>query len=273
MQQRRHFGRAGKHHSAYAVIRRQLRADGFATAWQKLHYAWRNAGFEQNVDPLGGNQWGLLGRFCQHAVTGGQRGGDLSGENGQREVPRADTDHRTERAVGFVIEIVAHLARIVMQEINRLAHFGNRVAEGFTRFAHQNADQLLHLAFHQDRGAFQNCGTLLRRCSKPDRRVIDGIFQRQLYLAFGGFTHKSDNIFRFGRVDNGLHFTGVHRLRKNRFGLPFLQRAVEQGRGERRQAVFVRQIQTRRVDAIFPVQLARQGDFRVREADLAFLCR
>ncbi|MNE67435.1 hypothetical protein D3C80_1630450 [compost metagenome] len=131
---------------------------------------------------------------------------------------------------------------------------------------------MLHLAFHQDRGAFQNRRTLLRWRGKPDRCVIDGIFQRQFDFTFGCFAHKSDDIFWFGWVNHRLHFTGVDRLLKNRFGLPFLQRAVEQGGGERRQTVFVRQIQARRVDAIFSVQLARQRDFWVREADLAFLC-
>jgi hypothetical protein len=37
--------------------------------------------------------------------------------------------------VGFVIEIIADLAGIVVQEVYRLAHFGNGVAEAFTRFS------------------------------------------------------------------------------------------------------------------------------------------
>lgn len=63
----------------------------------------------------------------------------------------------------FVVEIITHLTGVVVQEVDRLTHFGDGVAEGFTRFTHQNADKLLHLIFHQHRRAFQNGGTLLRR--------------------------------------------------------------------------------------------------------------
>jgi hypothetical protein len=37
---------------------------------------------------------GLLGRLGQHRVAGGQRRAHLAGEDGQREVPGADADHR-----------------------------------------------------------------------------------------------------------------------------------------------------------------------------------
>ncbi len=39
-----------------------------------------------------GDQRGLLGRFGQHRIAGGQRRRDLTGEDRQREVPRADAD-------------------------------------------------------------------------------------------------------------------------------------------------------------------------------------
>ncbi len=46
---------------------------------------------------LGGDQRRLLGGLGQHRVAGRQRRRDLAGEDGQREVPRADADHRAER--------------------------------------------------------------------------------------------------------------------------------------------------------------------------------
>ncbi|VTM88984.1 Uncharacterised protein [Raoultella ornithinolytica] len=65
--------------------------------------------------------------------------------------------------MGFIIEIVAHLTGIVVEEIDGFADFGDGVAEGFTGFADQNADQRLHLIFHQHRRAFKDRRSLLRR--------------------------------------------------------------------------------------------------------------
>ncbi len=175
--------------------------------------------------------------------------------------------------MGFVVEIIAHLTGVVVQEVDRLAHFGDGVAEGFTRFAHQNADKRLHLIFHQHRRAFQNGGTLLRRGGEPDRGVIHRAVQRLIHLRFGGFTHVADDIFWLRRVDDRLHVAVSNGLLQHRFRLPLLQRAVEQGRGEGRQTVFVGEIQPRRVDATLAVQLARQGNLRMRQANLAFLGR
>jgi hypothetical protein len=45
--------------------------------------------------------------------------------------------------VGIIGEIIAHLYRVVMQEIDRFAHFGDGVGEGFAGFAHQQAQQWL----------------------------------------------------------------------------------------------------------------------------------
>ncbi|MNC16785.1 hypothetical protein D3C75_646470 [compost metagenome] len=80
--------------------------------------------------------------------------------------------------MGFVIEIIAYLACVVMQEIDRFTHFGNRIAEGFTGFAHQNANQLLHLTFHDHRCTLKNRGAFLRRRGEPDWRVVYRAFQR-----------------------------------------------------------------------------------------------
>ncbi|MNY42377.1 hypothetical protein D3C86_1772610 [compost metagenome] len=129
-----------------------------------------------------------------------------------------------------------------MQEVDRLAHFGDGVAEGFPGFAYQNANQLLHLAFHQNRGTFKDCSTFLRRRRKPDWRVVHRIFQRHFNFFSGGFAGKPDDIFRLRRVDHRLHVACVYGLLKDRFRLPFLQGAIQQSRREGRQTVFVRQI-------------------------------
>ncbi len=173
--------------------------------------------------------------------------------------------------MGFVVKVVADLTGIVVQEVNGLAHLGDGVAEGFTRLAHQNANQLLHLIFHQHRSTFEDRGALLRRSGEPDRRVVHRAVEGQIHFLFGRFPGKADDIFRLGRVDHRLHFASDNRLLEDRSGLPFLQGAVQQRRGERCQAVFVRQVQTGGVDAPVAVQLARQGNLRMRQAHLTFL--
>ena len=56
---------------------------------QVQQFGWQPGGVEQ-AHRLGGDQRRLLGRLGEHGVAGGQRRGDLAGEDGQREVPRAD---------------------------------------------------------------------------------------------------------------------------------------------------------------------------------------
>ncbi|CCJ91965.1 hypothetical protein BN132_3893 [Cronobacter turicensis 564] len=238
-----------------------------------MHHALRHACIQQDLNPLGGDKRRLLRRFRQHAVACGKRGGHLAGKDSQREVPRADTDHRPERAMGFVIEIVADLACVITQEVDRFAHFGNGVGEGFTGFAHQNANQCLGLVFHQHGGALKDSGALLRRGGEPDRRVVYRALQRLRHFGFGGFTGVTDDIARLGGVDHRRQFAIIHGVFQHRQGAPFLQRAVQQRRGERRQAVFVRQIKPGGVNAPFAVKILRQRNFRVRQTDAAFLRR
>ena len=77
------------------------RAHRLAAAGQQLQRAARHAGRLQHAHRLGGDQRRLLGRLGQHRVAGGQRRGHLAGEDGQREVPRADAHHRAQRPVAW----------------------------------------------------------------------------------------------------------------------------------------------------------------------------
>ena len=128
--------------------------------------------------------------------------------------------------MGFVIKIRAHLACVIVQEIHRFTHFGNGIAEGFSRLAHQDTHQRWHLAFHQYRSAFEDRRALLRRGGEPDRRVVDRAGQRQLNFSLAGFAHVADDIFWLRRVDDWLHFAFGNRLLQHRQRLPFMQRAV-----------------------------------------------
>ncbi|CAH0312673.1 hypothetical protein SRABI106_04094 [Rahnella aquatilis] len=65
-------------------------------------------------------------------------------------------------------EIFADLPGVVMQEIHGFTYFGNGVIKGFSRLAHQHAEQVLQLRFHQFCSALQDGGTFFGRCRKPD---------------------------------------------------------------------------------------------------------
>ncbi len=88
----------------------------------------------------GGDHRGLLRRLGDHRVAGRQRGGDLAEEDRQREVPRADAGkHAAAVQTQFVRSPVGpgssgsanrSAARgVVAAEIDRLAHFGQRIGD------------------------------------------------------------------------------------------------------------------------------------------------
>ncbi|MNC03661.1 hypothetical protein D3C75_510770 [compost metagenome] len=118
--------------------------------------------------------------------------------------------------MSFVGKVVAHLSGIVVQEVDRFADFGDGVTEGFTCFAYQNANQLLHLIFHQHRSAFQDRRTLLWRGGEPDWGVVHRAVKRQLHFLLAGFPRIADHIFRLGRVNHRQHVAVGHRLLEDR---------------------------------------------------------
>ena len=261
-------GRAGKHHAANPSVINQNRADAFALTRQQLQHALRNAGFQQNAHRLCGDQRGLLCRFGQNAVACRKRSGNLAGEDGQREVPRADTHHRAQRTVAVIGEIIAHLTGVVMQEVDCFAHFGDGVVKGFARFAHQNAQQALQLAFHQFGGALKNGGALGRRGGKPDWTGGSGGVERPADFTFGGFTHITDHVARLGRVNDRLLHALIQLGVNNRLCAPGLSSAGQQCAGQRRQTLFVRQVQAAGVDALGAIEFTRQRNAWVRQSKL-----
>ena len=170
----------------------------------------------------------------------------------------------------FIIEIVTHHAGVVAQEINRFAHFGDGVVIGFARFAHQNADQLLHAVFHILRGAIEDRRALVRRRRKPDWSGVHRRIQRQRHFRFAGFAHLADDIARRGRIDDRTGFAVAQLAVDNRLRQPGLRGAAQQGAGERRQTMFVGHIDARRVAASRAVEIARQRDLRMRQANRPF---
>ncbi len=88
------IGGAGECYALHALVCHQRGADDFARTRQQLQRCPRHAGPVQQTYGIRGHQRRLLRRLGQHRIAGGQRGGQLAGEDRQREVPRADAGER-----------------------------------------------------------------------------------------------------------------------------------------------------------------------------------
>ena len=114
----------------------------------------------QDAHGFGGDQRGFLGRLGDDTVARHQRRGDLADEDGQREIPRADAQHRPQRLVRGG-ERLAGLIGVTAQEIHGLAHFGDGIGGGFAGLADDEPHQQRHLGFQPVGGALQHGGALI----------------------------------------------------------------------------------------------------------------
>ena len=80
-----------------------------------------------------GGQAGGLGRFGQHGIARRKGCCDLACEDGQGEIPRADTGENTPRST---VQLQG-LRCIIAQEIDRLAQLAHAIIWGFARLARQ----------------------------------------------------------------------------------------------------------------------------------------
>jgi hypothetical protein len=79
---------AGEGDACAAGIVHQGLADGAPLPRQQVQEVGGSPRLMEQPHGGGGDQRRLLGRLGEHGVAGGQRGGDLAGEDRQREVPR-----------------------------------------------------------------------------------------------------------------------------------------------------------------------------------------
>ncbi len=140
---------------------------------------------------LGRDQRRLLGGLRDHCVAGRKRGDHLAGEDREREVPRADAGEHAATAQAQAIRLAGRARhdetpaegllgtrRIVAEEIDRLAHFGNRVGHGLAGFRDQQADEAGHVALEPIGSVAQHACPRRGRHAIPlglrARRELDG---------------------------------------------------------------------------------------------------
>ncbi len=135
-----------------------------------------------------GDQRRLFGRLCQHYVAGRQCGAHFADKDRQREIPGADAHHRAQRRSGHsagAADLPAPRSS-ALQEIDRLAYFGNRVRQRLAGFANRQRHQFVasgsvqtsSAARSKRGGAFATAGSIAasrlhRRCRQPPARFRD----------------------------------------------------------------------------------------------------
>ena len=245
--QARHFGGAGEHHAGHLRVRHQGCAHALALAGHQLQRIARHAGFVQEGDHGGGRERCLLGGLGQHGVAGGQGGGHLAAEDGEREVPRTDGQHHAQRALRGVVELRGHLGAVVAQEVHGLADFGHSVGQSLAGLAHDQTHQRLAALLQQVGGTLQRVGTRSGRRASPDRRGLGGALAGSLHVVRRGLVHPAHGVAELGRVAQRLPAGGACRVGgqwhaggRRQVGLAG---AVEQCGGERGELLFMCQVQ------------------------------
>ena len=272
-----HFGGAGEHDGGNARVGHQRGAHLHAVARQQLQHVGRDAGLVQDAHGFGGNQRRLLGRLGDDRVAGGQCGRNLTGEDGQREVPRADAQHRTQRPVGVVLELGRHLVGVVAQEVHGLADLGDGVGQRLAGLADHQTHQDRHAVFHQLGGALQAGGAVSRGDVLPGLRGGLGRLQCGIDVGRRGFHHMAHHVLVIGRVEHRLGILGQLGALAGGgcravAGLcqPGLLRAGQKACRQGGQLLLVGQVDARGVGALAEdfggVQVDRQRDAVVRGA-------
>ena len=185
--QARDLGRAGEADAGDARIGGQRPADRRPVTRQQLQHILRNARLMQQRHGARGDQRRLLGGLGQHRVAGDKRRRDLAGENRQRKIPRRDADDRAaRRRAGFR---AFGLGRVVAQEVDGLAHFGDAVGQRLAGLAGGQREEFDGVGLVEVGGAPQHRRPLGDRRLRPARLRRDRDADGGLDLFGGGLLH------------------------------------------------------------------------------------
>jgi hypothetical protein len=150
----RRAGRAGEGDAGDPRAGGQRRPDLGAGAGQHLQRGARHARLVEERHGTGGDQRRRLGGLGEDRVAGGEGGGHLPREDGEREVPRADAG---EDALGRIGQF-RRAGGVVAQEIDRLAEFRHGVAGRLARLAREDGQKFGAMRLEEVGGAGQGRG-------------------------------------------------------------------------------------------------------------------
>ena len=133
------IGRAGEEHAVDPRIGHEASADRTVSR-QETEHAVRNSRLDQDLHGEPGHQGRFLGRLCKDGIAGGERRRDLTDEDGEGEVPRADTGDDAKGRMSRGIESRC-LRCVIAQEIHRLADLADGIGEGLAGFSDQQPEE------------------------------------------------------------------------------------------------------------------------------------
>ena len=248
-------GRAGEGHAGDARIGHQRGADLGPVARQQMQHIPRHPGAMHQLDRAHGDERGLLRGLGDDGIAGGQRRGDLAGENGEGEIPGADAgEDPAPRQLELVAlagragqiqwlgEIGARALGVVAQEIHRLAHLRERIGNRLARLAHRECHQPGAILLHQIGGAFQALRPRLSPAAIPIRlrahRPRQGLIDR-IGPGLGHFAHPPAAV---GGIEDGSGRTRTNRAADQGRGAPGLGRGPGHRLGQRQQPRHIGQV-------------------------------
>ena len=165
-------------------------------------------------------------------------------------------------------EVLGRLGRVITQEIHGLAHLGDRIRERLAGFTHQQTQQGRQASFHQIGCSAQASRACLGRGRLPDRPSRQGLGKGMIHGGRIGIRDMPDNVAMIRGIVHGPHHRfgcAVRHVSGSR--TPIRRRPGQQGSGQRRKALLIRQIKTGRIDALRAEEIPWQGDLGMWRPD------
>ncbi len=181
-------------------------ADRLAAAGDQGQQVRVQTGLVIEAHGFGGDQRRLLGGLGHDGVAGGERSGDLAGEDGQREVPRADGGEDAaavqDQFIGLAGRALQGLAAaevalgqlgVVAAEVGGFAHLGDAVVQRLARFTRQQGDQAVQIGFQSVGHGAQDGGAARAAQAVPGDLGLGGGVDGGVDVLGRGFRHMAQH--------------------------------------------------------------------------------
>lgn len=224
-------------------------ANGHGVTGDDVEHTRRNARLLSQHREGKCRQRGFFRGFKDHGATGRERRTDFAGDHCQREVPRGDGRHHTNRFLGHDDACIRFVARDhvaigalgffaePLQKTRGIDHFAHRFGQGFALFQAQQLGQVLLVAEHQVAPALEALAALLGGELAPGRQSPVGGMDGQVgglragaldvcnQGAIGRVEHRVGRstagplaIYVVASTDQRVHATASIRLKRSRPG-------------------------------------------------------
>ena len=195
----------------------QFRADRLTASGDEGQQVRVQTGLVIEAHGLGGDQGRLFGGLGQDGVAGGEGGGDLAGEDGQREIPRADAgedaatvqDQLVDLAdgpleLGRAAEVAFGQHGVVAAEVGSLADFGHAVVQGLAGLARKQGDQPVHIGFQRIGHGAQHSAPARAALAVPGDLGAGGGVDGGVDVSLGRFRDMAQDAGRIERIGDRL---------------------------------------------------------------------